>query len=194
MYMTTSLAEIYQRYAGVDCPRGCDKGTVHDYIAVYEKLLAPYRMMAQCVLEIGIMGGHSLLMWEEYFKQAEVYGVDLCDQPHGGLADLRPLLADDTHRISLFNAVDQTQVEAHFAGKLFDVVIDDASHAVNDQLTVYANFKTHLAPGGIYIIEDIEDIDRDRYLFEQIDPSRTVEIFDVRVSKGRFDDVLVVIR
>lgn len=189
-----SLATIYDRYKGADCLHGSDKGTIHSYIDVYEEVFAPYRLSARRVVEIGMMSGQSLRMWEEYFPQAEVYGVDLCDQPHGGLADLRPMVAEGTHRIAFFNAADHAEVDGHFGDKMFDVVIDDASHYVPDQLAIYRNFKTHLAPGGVHIIEDIENIDRDRHLFENIDSDKIVRIVDLRAAKNRFDDVLVVIR
>jgi len=188
-----SLAQIYSRYQGpVDL--GCgDKGTVHSYIEVYEKLLADYRLTAQRVLEIGILTGVSLRMWEEYFFRSEVHGVDLCAQPLNGLADLRPLIAEGTHHISLLDATEHDQVEAHFAGMVFDVIIEDASHAFEHQLAIYANFQPHLAKNGLYVIEDIADLDTARSTFEQIDSSRQIHILDRRNLKGRFDDVLIVI-
>jgi spermidine synthase len=76
---------------------------------------------------------------------------------------------------------------------LFDVVIEDANHDLASQLAIYKNFRSHLAPGGIYIIEDVENIDRDIETFRNIDPERRVQIIDLRSCKGRYDDVLVVI-
>ena len=188
-----TLAEIYQKYAGVDARSGCDKGSVHAYIETYASLLAPYRSTAKFVLEVGIMGGHSLRMWEEYFDSAVVHGVDLCDQPFDGMADLRPMIAENTHCIHLFDATSQAEVEERFSGVMFDVIIEDASHSIESQLAIYANLRSHLAPDGIYIIEDVEDIDRSRPFFEKIDAMRPVGVFDLRSIKKRFDDVLVVV-
>lgn len=188
-----TLAEIYQKYAAPDARSGCDKGSVHSYIDSYAKLLAPYRETADRMLEIGIMGGHSLRMWEEFFEGVYVHGADLNDQPFGGMADLRPMIAEGRHSIHLFDATDPAQVEKHFSGMLFDVIIEDANHDLASQLAIYKNFRPHLAPGAIYIIEDVENIDRDRAAFEQIDPERRVQILDLRHCKKRFDDVLVVI-
>ncbi len=186
-----TLAQLYGRH--VRAGACSDKGTVHSYIDVYEELLAPYRESVKCVLEVGVFAGHSLRLWEEYFTVAEVHGVDLCDQPHGGLADLRPMIAEGTHHISLLNAADRDQVEARFSEYVFDVIIDDANHYIHDQIAIYANLKPHLAPGGIYAIEDVADLDRDRELLEKIDPEARVLILDRRHLKNRFDDVLVVI-
>lgn len=190
------LSEIYAKYAGADCLSGCDKGSVHSYIDVYEEIFAPYRHTASRVLEIGLMTGASLRMWEEYFDKegVEVCGVDLCDRPHDGLADLRPLIAEGTHRISLLDATNTQQVEDAFGAACFDVIIDDASHALVQQFDIYAVFKDRLSPGGIYVIEDVEKIDDSRALLEQIDPDKNVTILDRRSVKGRFDDVLVIIK
>lgn len=189
-----TLKEIYE-----DCIRVTkglawpDKGTAHSYIEVYSRVLEPYRYSAKRVLEIGIMSGESLRMWERYFRDSEVHGVDLTDQPHGGMADLRPMIAEGTHHISLFDASDPDEVERHFKDVKFDVIIEDASHQLTHQLSMYDNFRSHLTDDGIYIIEDVDDIDNVEPLFKDIDKKRNVEILDRRYVKGRFDDVLVII-
>ncbi len=185
-----TLAEIYEHYKG-PASYG-DKGTIHSYIEIYEVLLAPYRQSAKLVLEIGVLGGHSIRMWEEYFDRAEVHGVDVSLKPLD-MFDLTPMIAEQTHHISIFDATSPAQVEKHFNGKRFDVIIEDASHEFEHQMAIYANFKTHLNPGGLYIIEDIADLDRHRLDFERIDVNKTVRIIDCRHVKNRFDDVLVVI-
>lgn len=155
-------------------------------------MLEPYRHTARKVLEIGILSGCSLRMWEEYFTSAEVHGVDLCEVPLN-MFDLRPMIEEGTHHISLLDATFPDQVEAHFSGIEFDVIIEDASHAIDHQLAIYANFKNKLSKNGIYIIEDVADIDATHALFEKLDPNRNWQIIDRRNVKGRFDDVLVVI-
>lgn len=185
-----TLAQIYERYKG-PASYG-DKGTIHSYIEVYEELFAPYRNSALRVLEIGIMGGCSLRMWEEYFAYSEVHGIDLCDQPLG-MTDLRPMIKEAGHHIHLLDASNKEQVEACFHNVVFDVVVEDANHFIDDQLKIYDNFRRHLSTNGIYVIEDIEDIERDKKKLESIDSNRRVRILDRRNVKGRFDDVLVVI-
>lgn len=183
-----SLAEIYSRYSGEAFG---DKGTVHSYIPVYEKILKPYRKTAKVVLEIGILEGSSLRMWEEYFDTEEVHGVDITDQAYG--LDLRPMIAEGCHKITLMDACNSEAIEARFKDVIFDVIIEDASHALDDQLQIYKNFRNRMVPDGIYIIEDVADIDTNRHLFENIDSERRVQILDRRKIKNRFDDVLIII-
>lgn len=201
-----TLAEIYAAIPHwKDGYKYCDKGDVHSYVEVYEQLLAPHRRPGVRFLEIGLFHGASLRMFEEYFAVPPMplprgssfpaaVGIDCSDRPHDGMADLRPMIATGGHDIRLLNAADPQEVYARFINDpSFDVIIEDAGHAVADQLAIYANFRNRVAPGGLYIIEDIENIDRDRVIFENIDSTRRVEIIDRRQVKGRFDDVLVVI-
>ncbi len=193
--MTETLDEIYQRYKSHD-PSGPgfgDKGTVHSYIDIYEDVLSAYRNTAKQVLEIGILNGSSLRMWEEYFSQSKVYGIDI-DQKPLGLFDLTHMVAEGTHNILFLDSTLPEEVEAALPGAMFDVIIDDASHALEHQLAIYENFKRHLSPGGIYIIEDVADIDASRHEFEKLDRTKCIEIIDLRHLKGRFDDVMVIVR
>jgi hypothetical protein len=189
-----TLAELGKQFEGPDCRTGCDKFSLHSYLPTYERLLEPYRDTAGNVLEIGLMSGKSLLMWERYFANAKVFGMDLDDQPHGGMADLRPLIAEGTHRIMLGDAGNAETVDRLFGDTKFDVIIEDAGHDLASQLAIYENFRSRMMPEGIYIIEDVADIEATRDRFLAIDPERDVEIIDLRRVKGRFDDVLVVIR
>lgn len=189
-----SLAEIYETYKSKDPggPGTGDKGTVHSYIEVYEEIFAHYRHATTNFLEIGVLAGSSMRMWTEYFDTSKVYGIDIDERPLNGMFDLRPMLAEGFD-IKFFDASLPNEVEKHFAGVVFDVIIDDASHAIQHQMDNYKNFKSHLSKGGIYVVEDVADIDAHRSMFENLDPTKNVKIYDRRHLKNRFDDVLVVL-
>lgn len=185
-----SLHDIYStvRNAGPHC--SCDKGDLHSYIDVYDDIFAPYRTKpGVSVLEIGVHNGGSLRMWQEYFKSSRVEGIDL-----PGSTAILPFMQEGSCQVSLLNAIEQDKVNAAFNGKSFDVIIEDAGHMPEDQLVIYHNFKKFLNPGGIYVIEDIQDIATWRARFERINALKQVTILDRRGVKGRYDDVLVVIQ
>ncbi len=185
-----TLHEIYLKQKRGDWP---DKGTVHTYIDAYAEIFEPYRYSAKNILEIGLMSGESLRMWEDYFS-GNVYGMDCDLTPIGGLADLRPIIAEGGHNIFIGDAASNVDIERFFSGISFDVIIEDAGHDLSQQLAIYNNLKRFLSPKGIYVIEDVQDIDRDRKVFEGIDSKRTIEILDRRDLRGRYDDVLIVIK
>lgn len=175
-----TLSEIYSKY-----PR-CDKGSTHSYISLYEELLNPYRNGS--ILEIGLFWGDSLRVWEEYFSGRKV-GVDCSELPHDGLADLTPMIKERTHDIRIFNAEDEREVNRNFIlEKPFEIIIEDAGHEINQQINLFRIWKNYVAPNGIYIIEDIQEIDKTQHLFIGLG----FKIIDRRYVKGRYDDVLAV--
>jgi len=169
-----------------------DKDTTHSYLEIYEDILAPYRFSAKNILEVGLMSGESLRMWVDYFK-GTVYGMDCDIKPIAGLADLTQAISDGLNVI-IGDASNPFDIAKHFLGVKFDVVVEDANHNIQQQLDIYKNINPYLNKGAIYIIEDVQGIDKDRELFENIDPEKEVEIIDRRGVKNRYDDVLVIIK
>ncbi len=181
-----TLTEICSKHKKGDWP---DKGSVHSYLEVYEKLFEPiYRLEANNILEIGLMSGESLRMWTEYFA-GTVYGMDCDIKPHGGLADLTQAMADGLN-VCIGDATNDYHLRIHFEGIKFDVVIEDAGHDFDQQLAIFEAMKPYMAWNSIYIIEDIQNIDRDRKAFEQMGG----QVIDRRHIQGRYDDVLVIFR
>jgi predicted O-methyltransferase YrrM len=186
-----TLQEIYEdlKAKGFET----DKGSIHSYLPVYEEILAPYRETAKNILEIGVFQGNSLRMWQHSFK-GTVYGVDCDVKPHGGLADLTDMIETGFYNIEIFDATNPELVKQHFGKIKFDVIIEDAGHHIEQQIELYNIYKDYLTEDGIYIIEDIQDLDKDRELFENLDNSKEISILDRRNIKNRYDDVLVIIK
>ncbi len=186
----STLKELCAKYKKGDWP---DRDTIHSYIDVYEEILAPYRHTAQNILEIGLMNGESLRMWSEYFS-GKVYGMDCSETPIDGLADLRPIIAEGKYNVCIGDAGNPADIEKFFNGIKFDVIIEDSTHNIEDQLRMYAVLKPYLNNNALYLVEDVQAIDETRHLFENIDPEKTVEIVDRRHVKGRYDDVIVILK
>ncbi len=177
-----TLNEIYNKYTGPD--GWGDKGTAHTYINEYEHLLKDYRNKST-VLEIGIAYGHSCEMWCDYFIDSTIVGADIAN--HG--IDVNNVRYD----VIIANAA-TPDILPHVKDYTFDVIIDDGSHALTDQLNSYHILKHKLSPYGIYIIEDVADLDNVRTQFESLDDSKEISIIDNRNIKNRYDDVLIVIK
>lgn len=186
-----SLLDLYNKHKKGDWP---DKNSTHSYIPVYEELLRPYRSEARNILEIGLMSGESLRMWSDYFS-GKVWGIDCDEKPIGGVADLFGIMSDGRYNVCIGDASKPEHIKAYFNGIKFDVIIEDANHDMQQQLDIFSTLKDYLNKGGIYIIEDIQDIDGTRHIFEKIGMGGSgTEIIDLRHKKGRYDDVLVIIR
>ncbi len=178
-----SLQKIYEKY---QAPRDHgDKGTTHSYIQEYERLLEPYRNNST-VLEIGLFQGLSLKMWKEYFINSNVMGVDI------HLSDgLNEMINQGETNIFIADATSE-QILNIFHNVKFDVVIDDGSHRIEDQVKSFNLLKPKMKEDGIYIIEDVANLDIMKIVYDVL--HKNMEIIDNRHIKGRFDDVLIAYR
>ena len=126
---------------------GTDKSSkCHNYTAIYEQMFEPIRNESLKILEIGVLDGASLRMWLEYFPNAEIHGVDInLDQMKG------PVLNSERLIIHIGNQSDKDFLDS--IGTDFDIVTDDGSHQVTDQIF---SFKC-LWPTTkmVYIVEDV---------------------------------------
>lgn len=135
-----SLIDIYNRlYAdSIVEPtnpdwNNCDKGSTHSYIPYYESILSPLVNDSLSVLEIGVQGGICLLLWEMYFPNAkQIVGVDI------DTSRVQKKVRDAsiaTNKIQIVQG-DATSFETVSAlHHTYDVIIDDGSHKVGDQLS-----------------------------------------------------------
>ncbi len=132
---------------------GTDKGFEHHYGPVYDRLF-PDRAAVRAVLEIGIAGGNSLRAWREMFPNATVVGLDVCPAMDRPLPDRVEVHKGDMgDRRALLNAA---------KGRQFDLIVDDASHRLDHQLTALFHLWPYLAECGHYVIEEFDFLSPDR--------------------------------
>lgn len=143
--------------------RGGDKAsTCQDYLEKYGELFERYREGPTSILEIGIFQGKSLALWADYFRQGEVWGVDIDLSNFEG----NRKALDDAGCFSnpdckvVIKKGDSTRAEGVKALDLpqFDIIIDDGDHQRDAQQRTFDNlFFTHLKPGGVYVVEDMHN-------------------------------------
>jgi hypothetical protein len=121
---------------------------------IYERYLGVWRDKEINFLEIGVggyhrpdFGGASLRMWKAYFSRANIFGLDIHD---------KSALEED--RIRIFQGRQSDPIAlGHIASEIgrIDVVLDDGSHISSDVIASFEFLFPLLAPGGLYIVEDI---------------------------------------
>lgn len=183
-----TLQEIYENY---QTPVGDgDKGTLHSYIPIYDRILSNYRENSNFI-EIGVSLGYSMKMWIDYFNNSKIIGIEKYPQFQNPKCMINELLNNPKCEIWLDDATHENILEK--IGNLeLDVIIDDGSHNLSDQIKSFLLLKSKMKKNGIYIIEDIENISNSRVTFESLHSN--CEIIDNRNIKGRYDDVLVIYR
>lgn len=130
----------------------------HNYHKHYAEQFHDLRHSVKKILEIGVFRGHSLLMWHDYFPNAEIYGVDISFKwHHMGVNAVE--LCKDKKRIHLLEADACTDKTFHLIknkwGDDFDIILDDASHHPYHQVWALLNYKELLKDEGIFAIEDV---------------------------------------
>jgi hypothetical protein len=171
------LTDIYKKYSHMT-----DKGTSHSYLSFYKITLPPFIKKKAVLLELGVWSGGSLLLWEEYLVDATIHGIDISEKPKA--IEGHPSIV--YHRV---NCTDEAAINNEFKGMCFDVIIDDASHQLKDQLASFDIFYPMLKEGGIYVIEDV--LHGNIEYFKAW--NKNVKVYDFVAIKKQIDDVLVVI-
>lgn len=126
------------------------------YFDIYERHFSRFRGKSPTVLEIGVYSGGSLAMWRDYFGAgARIVGVDIepsCKSYES--EDVRIFIGDQADR-GFWERLRQEVPKV-------DIVIDDGGHLPEQQMVSMEELLPHLAPGGVYLCEDIH---RDRSPF-----------------------------
>jgi predicted O-methyltransferase YrrM len=191
-----SLQASIAKYSSFWVKHGTDKDTMHSYGPLYERLLAPYRETATRVLEIGLYSGASLVVWAEYFKKATIDGVDI--DASLWRFDLFPLKDPRIRMHELDGTLLSAPAELVKRGapEAFDVIIEDGSHSAQHQVSHLEAFASSIAPGGIYIIEDImqENVLKLHKPLAELCAKHSLrcEWHDLRRNKHRPDDIVAV--
>ncbi len=151
-YFTSHVfGNSYDEYMHLDkiaLSTGTDKASnMHNYTQVYARYFAPLKNKPIKLLEIGIGGGHSVKLWEEYFPHGDLYFIDHISLPNHS-------------QRSQYHVLDQASVNDLHAfiltvGGNFDIIIDDGGHRMNQQITSFNTLFKYLKSGGLYIIEDL---------------------------------------
>jgi len=174
------LQKVYEKYS---CPGGWgDKGTLHSYIDMYESEMTKKKNIS--LLEIGVAFGHSIKMWEDYFEDSDIYGIDINNN-----------LKFDLKNFVVGNATIEKDIEDNFLKNTFDYIIDDGSHRVDDQIKSFTLLFNKMKKGGKYFIEDIDGDTSVNKISDYLNQNNfSFEVFDLRPIKNRFDDLVIVIK
>jgi hypothetical protein len=120
----------------------------HNYLPYYWMHFRDIRHRVERVCEIGLQNDASIRMWEEFFPNAQIFGIDIDPKCQAFEGDRRRVfIGDQGDRDFLKRCLDE------MAGPL-DIVIDDGSHLVEHQLGSFEVLFPQLSRHGIYAIED----------------------------------------
>ena len=181
----------------------------HNYIPGYTELFEGRRNDVKKVLEIGIGSiengqmsgviqsgyktGNSLKCWSEYFPNAIIYGIDIYKHDELNTDRIMTFQADQSSEKDLETVI----ANIHDA---LDIIIDDGSHLGEHQAFSFMVLNKNLNTNGLYVIEDIQPNNIDKFLDLSIFPEDyrkyitdnfVIKYFDTRNDFGRADDFMI---
>lgn len=122
----------------------------HAYTRLFDRELGQWSDSKIKILEFGVFAGASLLLWHDAFPKAQIVGVDR--KPDAGS------LVRGLDRVKILHGL---QGDERFLSREvkplgpFHVIVDDAAHRPMDQLSTFKAMWPRLAPGGVYVMEDL---------------------------------------
>jgi hypothetical protein len=190
---------------------GSDKGQgKHNYTTIYSALFGNLRDRPLLIFELGLgtnnpllpssMGIHgrpgaSLRGWRELFTYALVYGADI---------DRDILFEEDRIQTFYCDQLDSAAIRELWSQPALqggvDILIDDGLHTFEGNTSFLDGSLEHLRPGGIYVIEDIENetIEKWRNQLETICfkryPNHEFALLTAPNSRNTSDNNMLVIR
>lgn len=146
-----------------------ERDYIHGFLPTYENTL-PNRNTTKTVIQLGVHDlGDGLELWNTYFENAKVIGVDT--QFNIGGKELTGI------SLVKLNVENSNDIEK-FARKYTDVdlIIDDYTNRMRDQQVLLAKLFKGLISSGIYIIEDLHTSIKCKESSEWGDSSKTLTL------------------
>ena len=122
----------------------------HGYSKIYERYFEKIRNGNLNVLELGSFYGNAAGAFFYYFKNSNIYSGDICpDLFRYKSQRLKNFYINTSSEISIKKDLIDNQ-------RIFNVIIEDASHTLKDQIiSLFMLFKI-LSPKGIFICEELD--------------------------------------
>jgi hypothetical protein len=166
---------------------GEDKFGQH-YTSIYDILFKSLQGQPVNLLEIGFYHGGSARLWYDYFgPNLTLRSID-CN-PHCDIIGSWMSTIYSNFKLSIMDSNELTP--DYFKDFSPDIVIDDGSHVLSDQLYIVNLVYPLLKPGAYLIIEDIFDYDNVKASFEKLGfPFITADLRDP--NRSDTDSVLII--
>lgn len=143
------------------------------FMDIYERYFIDFKDKNINFLEIGVLNGASLRVWQEYFgKESNILGLDI---------DPGKIAYNYVNIKIYIGSQNDTQIiekiySEHTEG--FDVILDDGSHINSLTIDSFNLLFEKVKPGGYYIIEDTHCTYGDEWYKSEVDNGRAPSFED----------------
>lgn len=174
----STLAKLFTKYNS--------NKTYHGYPSFYEKLFENQQNTYTHFLEIGIDNGASIFAWRDYFLNSIIYGIDI---------SIPPCMSNqDRIKVAFANQASSEQLEQvikEWNIPVFDCILDDGGHTVNQQRTSIETLWKYVKSDGYYIIEDLHTNIRELFSIHPHMNEQSIFIDELPTVHSRIMDTMV---
>ena len=157
----------------------------HGYAEFYEKHFSNLRDKKLNILEIGSYSGASAAAFVKYFKDINIYCLDInLTKFLYKSKKIHPFGLDVSNKKMVEKFLNKINFSENI--KSFDIIIDDGSHILSDQLKAIDYFFKYLNKDGYYVIEDYRFSEFIPHLKDTDDPC-VREIFEILKKNNKKD-------
>ena len=172
---------LYENQYAQPIKKTKNKIKAHGYSFFYEKYFLKIRNNNLKILEIGSFYGNATASLFFYFKNAILYSGDIFpDLFRYKSKRINSFFVDSSDEVSIKKNIVNLNVD-------FDIIIEDASHMLKDQIISLFILFQNLKAGGLFIVEELEfpDTRKDMNLDNE-KPTLKEILFQIKSNKGFF--------
>ena len=149
-YFNSDKGEKFKNQYAKPSKQDDKKITAHGYSKIYEKYLKENKEKNLNIIELGSFYGNASAAFYFYFKNSQIYSADINPDMYLYKSKrLKNFFTDTSSKDSIEKNILTRNIQ-------FDLIIEDASHMLKDQIiSLFVLFKS-LKSGGIFIVEEID--------------------------------------
>ena len=149
-YFNSDKGNLFENQYAHPSKRKKDKIQAHGYGNFYEKYFKKIKEKNLNILEIGSFYGNASASLFFYFKNSFLYAADIFpDLFRYKSKRINNFFVDSSNELSIKKNIINIAIT-------FDIIIEDASHSLKDQIiSLFLLFKK-IKPGGLFIVEELD--------------------------------------
>lgn len=125
----------------------------HNFSSFYDQYFNKFKNQKINILEIGVFSGASSASFANYFERAKIFCIDInLSNFKFSSKKFKVFHVDISNTRMIHDFLKKNKIEEE--EKYFDIIIDDASHKLSDQIKSLFFFSKYMKSKGIYVIED----------------------------------------
>jgi SAM-dependent methyltransferase len=154
-----------------------DKDTSHNYFPAYQEEFNKTENIK--LLELGVYTGGSLKLWEKFFVNSEIHGID--DKKRNN-----EIIPGTMHWGKY------EDLYSDFKDNYFDYIINDSLHYAKEQVEAFNLYYSKLKPGGKFFMEDIPDMDNVAEIVKNLE-GHIFKVWNMNTSSISKDSIILVV-